>query len=138
LDVTSRIQIPLDELRFTYARSSGPGGQNVNKVNTKVTVHWPIETSPSVPMDVRARFIQRFRRRINKRGELVIHSQRYRDQERNYGDCLDKLRAMLLEVATVPKKRKPTRPSRGSKERRLRQKKSRSETKSRRRPPKLD
>ena len=138
LDVTRRIRIPLDELRITYARSSGPGGQNVNKVNTKVTAHWPVETSPSLPDDVRERFVSRFRRRINKQGELVIHSQRYRDQERNYGDCLDKLRAMLLEVATAPKRRKATKPTRGSKERRLREKKSRSETKSRRRPPPLE
>ena len=138
LDVTARIRIPLSELRFTYARSSGPGGQNVNKVNTKVTVHWPVKTSPSLPEDVRGRFVSRFHRRINKLGELVIYSQRYRDQERNHSDCLDKLRAMLQEVATAPKSRKATRPSRGSKERRLREKKSRSETKSRRRPPAVE
>jgi ribosome-associated protein len=138
LDVTARIQIPLDEVRFTYARSSGPGGQNVNKVNTKVTVHWPVVSSPNVPEGVRSRFVSRFRRRINKQGELVIYSQRYRDQERNVDDCLEKLRAMLREVATAPKRRKATRPSRASKERRLREKKSRSETKSRRRPPSME
>jgi len=138
LDVTKRIRIPVDEFRFTYARSSGPGGQNVNKVNTKVTLHWPVHASPSVPDDVRERFVRRYRRRINKQGELVIRSQRYRDQQRNFDDCLDRLRCLLLDVATAPKVRKPTRPSRASKERRLREKKSRSETKNRRRPPSVE
>jgi ribosome-associated protein len=107
-------------------------------VNTKVTLHWPVHGSPSLPEDVRDRFLRRFRRRVNKQGEVVIYSQRYRDQQRNYDDCLEKLQAMLREVATPPKVRKPTRPSRGSKERRLREKKSRSETKSRRRPPPVE
>ncbi len=135
LDVTARIQIPVSELRITHSRSSGPGGQNVNKVNSKVTIHWPVVTSPSVPADVRTRFLSKFRRRINKQGELVIHSQRYRDQERNISDCMEKIKGLLLEVATPPKLRKPTRPSRGSKERRIREKKSRSQTKQGRRPP---
>jgi ribosome-associated protein len=125
-------------MRITHARSGGPGGQNVNKVNTKVTIHWPVDTSPSLPEDVRQRFLDRFRRRVNKQGELVIHSQRYRDQERNIADCLEKIRGLLLEVATRPKQRKPTKPTRASKERRLREKKSRSQTKQQRRRPTLD
>jgi len=136
LVVNRRIRIPLTEFRFTFARSAGPGGQNVNKVNTKVTLHWDVESSPSLPADVRERFRSKYSRRINKNGELVIYSQRYRDQARNVDDCKDKLRDMLLEVATAPRKRKATRPSRASKERRLREKKAKSQTKeSRRRPP---
>jgi ribosome-associated protein len=138
LVVTRRIRIPLDEFQVSHARSSGPGGQNVNKVNSKVTIHWPVPGSPSLPDDVRERFVARYRRRINKQGELVIHSQRYRDQERNLGDCLEKIRGLLLEVATPPKPRKATRPSRASKQRRLNEKKSRSQTKQQRRAPPLD
>jgi len=138
LVVNRRIRIPSSEFRFTFARSAGPGGQNVNKVNTKVTLHWPVDSSPSLPEDVRERFRSKYSRRINKNGELVIYSQRYRDQGRNVDDCLDKLREMLLDVATAPKKRKATRPSRASKERRLRDKKAKSQTKESRRRPDRD
>jgi ribosome-associated protein len=138
LVVNRRIRIPSSEFRFTFARSAGPGGQNVNKVNTKVTLHWTVESSPSLPEDVRDRFRSKYGRRINKNGELVIYSQRYRDQGRNTEDCLDKLREMLLDVATAPKKRKATRPSRASKERRLRDKRARSQTKESRRRPQTE
>ncbi|MCU0977861.1 MAG: aminoacyl-tRNA hydrolase [Pirellulaceae bacterium] len=134
LEVTPQIRIPLGELVFTFARSSGPGGQNVNKVNSKATLHWPI-SSASLPDDVRARFVAAFGGQINKQGELVLQSQRFRDQERNIEDCLEKLRGMLQRVATPPKRRKKTRPSRASKQRRLNDKKARSEVKSRRSGP---
>jgi ribosome-associated protein len=135
LEVTAQIRIPLSELSFTFARSSGPGGQNVNKVNSKATLHWPVTTSASLPDDVRARFVSAFGGQINKLGELVVQSQRFRDQERNIEDCLEKLRGMLQRVATPPKRRKKTRPSRASKQRRLNDKKARSEVKSRRSGP---
>jgi ribosome-associated protein len=138
LEVTPRIRIAISELRFTFARSSGPGGQNVNKVNSKATMHWPVAASAGLPDDVRDRFVTAFRGQINKQGELVLQSQRYRDQERNIADCLDKLSGMLRQVAQPPKRRKPTRPSRGSKQRRLDNKKARSESKSRRRGPAAD
>ena len=138
LHVNRRIQIPVNEFQFTFARSSGPGGQNVNKVNSKVTMHWPVETSPSIPEDVRERFLARYRARINNAGQLVIHSQRYRDQGKNVADCLEKLREFLLEVATPPKRRIATRPSRASKERRVREKKSRGQTKKLRKKPRSD
>lgn len=134
LEVTPQIRIPLGELSFTFARSSGPGGQNVNKVNSKATLHWPT-SSASLPDDVRSRFVAAFGGQINKLGELVIQSQRFRDQERNIEDCLEKLRGMLQRVATPPKRRKKTRPSRASKQRRLNDKKARSEVKSRRSGP---
>ena len=121
--------IPLDEFRFTFARSGGPGVQNVNKLNTKVTLHWAVTTTPSLPAEVRERFCQRYGGRLNKEGQLVLQSQRFREQGRNMDDCLEKLRAMILAVAAPPKKRRPTAPSRGSKQRRLDAKKSRSQTK---------
>lgn len=138
LDVNSRIQIPSEEFHFSYSRSSGPGGQNVNKVSSKATLHWSVGTSPGLPDDVRARFRARYRHTINKEGMVVLQSQRYRDQPKNAADCLEKLRAMLLAVATTPKVRRASRPSKGSKERRLRAKHAGSERKQGRRSPGRD
>ena len=129
LVVSRRIQIPRSELVLTFSRSSGPGGQNVNKVNSKVTLHWHVSATGSLPEDVRARFCGRYHTRINKRGELVLYSQTHRDQEKNIQDCLQRLKQMILDVATAPRKRKPTRPTLASKRRRLDNKKARSRTK---------
>ena len=138
LIVDERIAIPAAELRFTYARSSGPGGQNVNKVSTKVVLHWNVEGSPSVPDEVRARFVERFRRRLTKDGDVVVRSQRFRDRDRNVADCLAKLRDMLLAAARPPKKRTRTRPTRAARERRFTEKRARGETKRERRKPSPD
>lgn len=135
LNVDSRIQIPLSELAFTFVRSSGPGGQNVNKVNSKAVMRWDVRSSGSLPDDVRERFLARYARRLTGEGELLISSQRYRDQGRNQADCLEKLRDMLAEVATPPKRRRPTRPKRGDIERRLEAKKLEGSKKRSRRPP---
>ncbi len=129
LVVDDRLSVPLKEFEFTFSRSSGPGGQNVNKVNTKVTLHWAVASSPSVPEGVKQRFLARYRRRINNRGQVVVTSQRFRDQGRNVGDCLAKLREMLAVVAAPPKQRKATRPGRAAHQRRLRQKRQRGEKK---------
>ena len=129
LEVNHRISIPLKEFQFSFARSGGPGGQNVNKVNSKVTLHWDVTTSPSLPEDVRARFLAQYPRRINKEGLFVINSERFRDQGRNVADCTNKLRDLLLLVATSPKKRRPTKPTKGSKERRLAGKREKSQKK---------
>ncbi len=133
LVVSSKLKIPLREFRFTFARSSGPGGQNVNKVNTKATLRWKITTSRSLPEAVFGRFRNKYGRRINSEGELLIVSQRFRDAGRNVADCLEKLRQMLAEVATAPKRRKPTKPSRGSVRRRLADKRHRAQKKQGRR-----
>ncbi len=119
LIVDERIRIPLRELRFDFARSSGPGGQNVNKVATKAVMHWDVTRSRALPDDVRERLRSRYGRRINKEGELVLQSQRFRDRGRNVAACTEKLRQMLLDVAVPPKRRRPTRPTRGSVEQRL-------------------
>ncbi len=133
LEVNHRISIPLKEFSYTFARSSGPGGQNVNKVNSKVTLHWDVTTSSSLPEDVRTRFLAKYPRRINKEGQLVISSERFRDQGRNVTDCTNKLRDLILEIATAPMKRRPTRPTKGSKERRLTGKREKSQKKQDRR-----
>jgi ribosome-associated protein len=133
LVVNSRIEIPRDEFQFTYVRSSGPGGQNVNKVNSKAVLRWAILTSPSLPEDVRRRFLSQFRSRVTDAGDVVISSQEFRDQSRNVAECLEKLRSMIASVAVAPRPRRRTKPSRGSIERRLNAKKRRSQTKSGRR-----
>jgi ribosome-associated protein len=126
LSVNSSLSIPDDELRLSFSRSSGPGGQNVNKVSSKATLRFAVTSSPSLPDDVRERFLERFASRITTKGEVVIHSDEHRDQPLNIAACKDKLREMLAAVARAPKKRRPTRPTKGSNTRRLKDKKSRS------------
>jgi len=116
--VNSRIQIPASELEWSFARSSGPGGQNVNKVSSKALLRWPIATSPSLPDDVRSRFLARYANRITGDGEFYLSSQRYRDQGRNVEDCIEKLRQMVADVVSAPRKRKVTRPTLASNRRR--------------------
>jgi len=130
--------IPERELVFTFARSSGPGGQNVNKTETKATLRWAVLSSPSLPADVRARFARSFATRITTDGVLVLSSQRHRDRLRNIDDCLEKLSVMLRSVATPRRKRRPTRPSRFAVEKRIGAKKRRGSAKSARRRPAED
>ena len=138
LVVHPRLKIPLKEFRFTFARSSGPGGQNVNKVNTKATLRWPVIRSRSLPEAVRRRLVAKYGRRISQDGDMVITSQRFRDAGRNVADCLEKLRRMLAEAATAPKPRKATKPTRSSIERRLAAKRRHSRRKQDRRRPHED
>ncbi len=133
LVVNSRLKIPLREFQFTFARSSGPGGQNVNKLNTKALLRWPVMQSSSLPASVRARLLAKHRRRLTSDGDFLVVSQRFRDAGRNVADCLEKLRQMLAEAAVPPKKRRPTKPSRASVRRRLDDKKKRSRRKQLRR-----
>jgi ribosome-associated protein len=125
-------------MRFTFSRSGGPGGQNVNKVNSKVTLHWDVRHSPSLPDDVRERFVARFRHRINAQGEVVVYSQQHRDQPLNRAECLEKLRQLILAVLHPPKRRRRTRPTRASRERRLREKHHKGDKKRLRRQPPME
>ncbi len=119
LIVTGSVAVPLSEFTFTFVRSSGPGGQNVNKVATKACLRWPVMTSPSLTGAVRERFLAKYGRRVSNDGDFLINSQRYRDRQRNIDDCFDKLRTLLLSIAQAPTRRRKTKPSRASKERRL-------------------
>jgi ribosome-associated protein len=134
-DINEHLHIPDDELEWTYARSGGPGGQNVNKVSSKAILRWRLGSNTTLPAEARARLIGQQRRRITTEGDLLITSQRYRDQERNRQDCLDRLREMVLAALEAPKPRKATKPTRGSRRRRLAEKRRRSATKEQRRGP---
>lgn len=138
LHVNDQIQIPDRELQFAFARSGGPGGQNVNKVNSRATLSWDVLTTSSLPEDVRIRLLTRYRRRVSREGILQITGQRYRDQTRNIEDCRRRLVELILTVATAPEIRRPTRPSRGAKQRRLSDKKVRSDRKVSRKPPSVN
>jgi ribosome-associated protein len=135
LHITETLSVPENELHWSFVRSGGPGGQNVNKVASKAVLRWDLANNSSLPEEVKGRLRTLQRRRITNSGELVINSQRYRDQERNRQDCLDKLREMLAEAVVRPASRRPTKPSRGSRERRLHTKRHRAVTKAGRRRP---
>ncbi len=138
LYVTEAVQILRDEFQFTFMRSSGPGGQNVNKVNSKVRLCWNLQESSTLPEDVKARFIAKYKRRINSEGQFLLTSQRFRDQPKNIADCLEKLRELIFAVVTTPKTRKKKRPSFASKQKRLKRKKRHSQKKETRRKPPMD
>ena len=100
------VRIPRTEFEITFTRSSGPGGQNVNKVSSKACLRWPVMQSPSLTDAVKNRFVAKYRRRITAAGDLLVTSQRTRDQARNLADCYDKLRTMIALVLKPPKTRK--------------------------------
>jgi len=129
LVVNQRLSIPLREFEISFARSSGPGGQNVNKVSSKAVLRWAVVASPALPDVVRRRLFTLQRRRINAEGLLLVTSQRFRDAGRNVADCLEKLRLMLVEAAAIPTPRRPTQPTRGAVRRRLQDKQARSQKK---------
>jgi len=136
--VNSQIAIPRREIRFSFVRSSGPGGQNVNKVASKAVLRWQVANSPSVPDHLRQRLIGQLGRRMNDRGELVLASQRYRDQSKNIDDCLQKLCELVATAVKVRKRRKKTALPRSAREARLKQKRSTGERKQGRRRPDPD
>jgi ribosome-associated protein len=134
LVVTDTVQIPDHELEWSFARSGGPGGQNVNKVASKAVLRWKAADSiAAIPAAAMQRMRARFPSRFTAGGEVVIQSQQYRDQERNREDCLFKLTAMIRESLVEPRPRKATRPTKGSQRRRLADKRRQSERKRNRR-----
>ena len=133
--VNERITLAEDEVREQFVRSPGPGGQNVNKVATAVQLRFDARGSRSLADDVRARLLVLAGSRATKQGEIVITAHRFRTRERNREDAVERLVSLVRRAAVEEKPRKPTRPSRASKERRLDEKRRRSERKHARRPP---
>jgi ribosome-associated protein len=133
LVVNHHVRIPKSEFQWSFVRSSGPGGQNVNKVASKAVLRWDVLASPSLSDNVRRRFLGRYGNKLTSEGQLIVSSQRYRDQGRNVDDALEKLREMLASVAVAPKRRRATRPTKASVTRRIETKQSRSRTKKLRR-----
>lgn len=133
LRVGPSLTIPLDELSVSFARSGGPGGQNVNKVASKAELRWSPGQSRAVAEADRAYLLRRLAARLTTEGELVVVSTKTRDQLRNRADAEEKLAELVRHALVRPKVRRATKPTRASKERRLQAKRVRGEVKRTRR-----
>src|SRR5499427_2968206 len=124
--ITPSISIGEDELEEHFIRASGPGGQNVNKLASAVQLRFDVRRSPSLPDDVRTRLERLAGKRLTRDGVIVINAQRHRTQERNREDARERLVDLIRRAAVAPIPRRPTKPTAGSRERRLESKKHRA------------
>jgi len=129
LEVTPRLHLPADELAFTAVRAGGPGGQNVNKVASKVQLTFDVASSPSLSDFQRARLLERLGHRLTRSGLLRVQASGHREQARNLEEARHRLAGLLAAALEVPRARRATRPTRASRERRLQEKRRRGETK---------
>ncbi|MFC1829498.1 alternative ribosome rescue aminoacyl-tRNA hydrolase ArfB [Thermodesulfobacteriota bacterium] len=129
IQITPTISIDERELRETFIRSAGPGGQNVNKSSTAVQLHFDVVNSPSLPDALRRRLINLAGKRVTKSGVLVISARRFRTQEQNRRDAFERLTGLIRRAAEKPKQRRKTLPSAASRRRRLNAKRRRGEVK---------
>ena len=130
IPVTDSIILDEREIEESFVRASGPGGQNVNKVASAVQLRFDVASSPSLPDPVRARLKRLAGRRLTQDGVLVITAQRFRSQEQNRHDALERLKSLIRRAAATPTPRRPTKPTLASKRRRLESKSQRSKIKS--------
>jgi ribosome-associated protein len=137
--ITDDISLDEGEIEENFVRSSGPGGQNVNKLSTAVQLRFDVRRSPSLPNDVAVRLMRLAGKRLTKEGVLVIVAQNHRTQERNRAEALERLTTLIQDAAVRPVPRRPTKPTKASREKRLEGKKKRSDIKGMRRTkPPLD
>jgi ribosome-associated protein len=129
IPVTAQIQLPESEVQMEFIRASGPGGQNVNKVATAVQLRFDVFGSPSLPKDVRRRLLHLAGSRLTRDGVLVIDARRFRSQEKNRRDAVERLVRLIRRAAVAPKIRRRTRPTKASVRRRLNTKRLRGEIK---------
>jgi len=123
MQITDQIRVDENEITLEFVRSSGPGGQNVNKVATAVKLYFHVGRSPSLPEAVKDRLHSLTGKRMNSEGFLIIDARRFRTQEANRRDAWDRLAKWIRLAAAIPKKRRPTRPGAAARARRLEQKK---------------
>ena len=133
IHITQAIVIDEREIHLEFVRASGPGGQNVNKVATSVQLRFDVENSPSLPKEVRHRMIRLAGKKITSDGVLLIEAKRFRTQEKNRQDAIDRLIKLISKASEKPKSRRKTKPTLASKKRRLDTKRHRSQIKSGRR-----
>ena len=137
--ITDTISIDESEIRESFVRASGPGGQNVNKLSTAVQLRFDVRHSPSLPNEVAVRLMRLAGRRMTKDGELVLIAQNHRTQERNRAEALERLIDLIRQAAVRPVPRRATKPTKASKQKRIEGKKHRSDIKSlRQRKPSLE
>ena len=123
------VQIPFFEMEFSYARSRGPGGQNVNRTNSAAILRWNLWASQSLSDELKERLAQKLHGKLTTEGDLIIRSEVHRDQDQNRSECIKKLHETLRKALFVPKKRVATKPTRSSQRKRLESKKKDSEIK---------
>ena len=133
LVITPWLSIPYSEFELSYARSSGPGGQNVNKVNSKAVLRWNVLASPGLSLDTRARLMEKLATRLTSGGDIVIACDTQRDQIRNREECLERLKDLITQALHRPKARKKTKISKSRKTKNLDSKKKHSQKKQLRR-----
>lgn len=125
----SKYKIPSHEYELSFSRSSGAGGQNVNKVNSKATLHWNALKSTTLPLSVMDRFLKKYQNKLSVEGILTLSSQEHRTQHLNIAAVIKKLHDMIDSVSIAPKIRKKTKPTKSSINDRIKEKKSRGDTK---------
>ena len=136
LKIRPDLVVPAAELEFHFSRSSGPGGQHVNTTSSKATLVWPVMHSNILSDAQKQRLAGRLHNRINQEGELQVHSEQHRSQHRNRQACRELMAGLVRDALHVPKKRKPTKPSRAARQKRVDEKKQRGKIKEMRKKPK--